>query len=82
MGLGDVHLLAAVGAVLGPRDAALIFFIAPFLGLAYAAVSVGVARLAKGEVRVIPYGPYLAAASVVMMLAHQPILDFFAKVYR
>ncbi|MCC7191640.1 MAG: prepilin peptidase [Phycisphaeraceae bacterium] len=75
MGLGDVHLLAAVGAVLGPRDAVVIFFIAPFLGLAYAAISVGVARIARGEVRVIPYGPYLAAATVVLMFFHQPILN-------
>lgn len=67
MGLGDVHLLAAIGAVLGPLDAVLIFFIAPFLGLSYVAIAIGVSRFMKGQVRIIPYGPYLAGATVVIM---------------
>jgi leader peptidase (prepilin peptidase) / N-methyltransferase len=33
MGMGDVHLLAAIGAVLGAVDPVWIFFIAPFSGL-------------------------------------------------
>ena len=41
MGLGDVHLLAAVGAVLGWFDVMLIFFIAPFSGLLWVLLSMG-----------------------------------------
>jgi len=73
MGLGDVHLLAGVGAVLGWADTTLVFFLAPFLGLAGAAVTRGVATLWRGQVRVIPYGPYLAIATVLMMAFRGPI---------
>lgn len=71
MGLGDVHLLAAIGAVLGPIDPLYVFFLAPFFGLLAALVSFGVARIYKGQARVIPYGPYLAGATLVVMLAHK-----------
>lgn len=33
MGMGDVHLMAAVGAVLGPGQATVAFFLAPFIAL-------------------------------------------------
>lgn len=75
MGLGDVHLLAAIGAVLGPVDVVLVFFVAPFLGLAGALVSAGSAALLKGQVRVIPYGPYLAGAALVVMVLREPMLE-------
>lgn len=77
MGLGDVHLLAAIGAVLGPADATFVFFLAPFLGLVGAAVTAGVAAIASGRTRVIPYGPYLAAAAVVMLLLREPVHAIF-----
>ena len=75
MGLGDVHLMAAVGAVIGWRDVILAFFIAPFFGILAAVLMAGVAALVKGKVRVIPYGPYLCAASVVVMVWRTPIWD-------
>ncbi|MFA9477185.1 A24 family peptidase [Phycisphaerales bacterium AB-hyl4] len=80
MGLGDVHLLAAIGAVLGPWEAVFTFFIAPFFGLLAALVMAGVAKLVKGEVRVIPYGPYLAGAAIVVMVLREPLFDFFGIV--
>ncbi len=67
MGLGDVHLMFAVGACLGWADAIVVFFLAPFLGLAYTGLSLGVSKLIKREVAHIPYGPHLAAASAVIM---------------
>ncbi|MEX0776257.1 MAG: prepilin peptidase [Phycisphaeraceae bacterium] len=74
MGLGDVHLLAAIGAVVGATDSVLIFFVAPFLGIFYALLAVGVSKLVKGHVRVIPYGPFIAAATVIVMILRGPIL--------
>ncbi len=74
MGLGDVHLMAGVGAVVGPIDPVLAFFIAPFIGLLVALASYGVARLARGSVRIIPYGPSLAVATLVVMVLREVIL--------
>ena len=63
--------------MLGAGDAVFVFFVAPFLGLVGAAVTTGVAAIASGRVRVIPYGPYLAAAAVVMMVLREPVYDIF-----
>lgn len=76
MGLGDVHLLAAIGAVLGPGEAVPVFFIAPFFGLAAALLTYGLAAVLKKRFQPIPYGPYLAAAAVVVMIWREPIIEF------
>jgi leader peptidase (prepilin peptidase) / N-methyltransferase len=71
MGLGDVHLLAAVGAVLGWVDPIWIFFIAPFFGLLWAVLSSGAASLLKTARRELPYGPHLAMATVVVIFGRE-----------
>jgi leader peptidase (prepilin peptidase)/N-methyltransferase len=68
MGLGDVHLLGAIGAVLGWFDPILIFFIAPFSGLAWAFLSMGISSVFKRARRELPYGPHLAVATLVVIL--------------
>jgi leader peptidase (prepilin peptidase)/N-methyltransferase len=77
MGLGDVHLLAAIGAVLGANQAILVFFIAPFFGLIGAVLTRGIGRWSPGKERIIPYGPYLAGAAVVVMVIREPLRHFF-----
>lgn len=64
MGMGDVHLLAAVGACVGWIDATLAFFGAAFVGLSYAAV----AAVFKGFRRAMPYGPHIAVAAALVIL--------------
>lgn len=64
MGLGDVHLMAAVGACIGWIDATIAFFLAAFVGLAWALGG----SLFGGLRRQLPYGPHLAVASVLVLL--------------
>lgn len=72
MGLGDVHLMAAVGACLGWIDTTLAFFAAAFVGLFWAVV---VGPLSGGKVpRALPYGPYLAIATCLVMLT-KPLIE-------
>lgn len=73
MGLGDVHLLAAIGAVLGWFDPILIFFIAPFSGLLWHVLSKGIGSVFKGARRELPYGPHLAVAALVVILCRPGI---------
>ena len=73
MGLGDVHLLAAIGAVLGWFDPILIFFIAPFSGLIWHVLSKGIGSVFKGARRELPYGPHLAVAALVVVLCRPGI---------
>jgi len=73
MGLGDVHLLAAVGAVLGAFPAVMIFFIAPFFGLIWGLLAAGFTSVFRTTRRELPYGPHLAAAAVLFILARPAI---------
>ena len=75
MGLGDVHLLGAVGAALGWCDPMLIFFIAPFSGLLWFVVTKGLGGVFGGMQKELPYGPHLAVATVLMMVFRGPIQD-------
>ena len=68
MGMGDVHLMAAAGAVIGWRDALLAYLLAPFIALGWLAIGGGVARLRGKEARELPYGPHLALACVLVFL--------------
>lgn len=81
MGLGDVHLMAAVGAVAGWKVALVAFFLAPFFGLAWAVASAGLAKVFSRQVRVIPYGPHLAAASILLIAFQQPVFDFLGELF-
>jgi len=74
MGMGDVHLLAAIGAALGWMDPIRIFFLAPFLALGWIAISRLIAKLVRREGRELPYGPHLAAATIVVVFA-RPFVD-------
>jgi len=62
MGLGDVHILAAVGAVAGWIVPSVAFFLAPVFGLLWALY-----LLVKRNQRELPYGPWLAAATFVIL---------------
>ena len=75
MGMGDVHLLAAVGAVLGWCDPVRIFFIAPFFGLLWALFAATLGSTFKIVDRQLPYGPHLALATVVVVLC-RPGVDW------
>ena len=79
MGLGDVHLLAAIGAALGWSDPIIIFFLAPFFGLLWAMFSIGLASLFRKARRELPYGPHLAAATLALILLRPAVNDGFAR---
>lgn len=66
MGMGDVHLMAAVGAALGWIDATLAFFGAAFVGVAWVVLGLVLGGRAR---RALPYGPYLAVATLLVVLA-------------
>jgi leader peptidase (prepilin peptidase)/N-methyltransferase len=74
MGLGDVHLMAAIGAVLGWTSPTVAFFVAPFFGLGYALV-----KLFLHRSREIPYGPFLSLATLLVMVLHDPIMDYLIQ---
>jgi leader peptidase (prepilin peptidase)/N-methyltransferase len=71
MGLGDVHLLAAVGACIGWIDSILTFFTAAFVGLIGTVLAMVIASAAGkkgGPQRTLPFGPSLAIACAIVVL--------------
>lgn len=68
MGLGDVHLMASVGACLGWIDPLLAFFTAPFLGIGWAVLSVFFRQFFHRKGTALPYGPHLATATIMLIL--------------
>ena len=79
MGLGDVHLLAAVGAAFGWRFALLTFFIAPFSGLTWSLLGKifgGKEGMRSGFFgKELPYGPHLALAAMILLFARPAIVN-------
>ncbi len=71
MGLGDVHLMFGVGAVVGAGGATIAFFLAPFFGILIA-IYMLIAR--KG--REMPLGPYLSLATAFVMLFYCPMAAY------
>ena len=65
MGLGDVHLMGAAGAVIGPVFVVVAFFVAPFFGLIWAA-----GQMFFKKTRQIPYGPFLSLGVFAVMIFH------------
>ena len=76
MGLGDVHLMGAAGAVIGPFWVVLAFFIAPFFGILWALY-----QAIFKKIRQIPYGPFLSAAVFVVIIFHDSIRKLISIVY-
>jgi leader peptidase (prepilin peptidase)/N-methyltransferase len=74
MGLGDVHLQAAVGAALGWKVALLAFFVAVFLALAWALAALLLGRFSRFFRREFPFGPHLAAAAILFVVARGPVV--------
>jgi leader peptidase (prepilin peptidase)/N-methyltransferase len=73
MGLGDVHLMFGVGAIIGAGAATVVFFIAPFFGLVLA-----IWMLVTGTKRELPYGPYLSLATAFCLLFYCDIAAYLA----
>lgn len=68
MGLGDVTLMAMVGAWLGWQVCVLTFFMAAFIGLGH-----GLTQFARHRENELPFGPSLCLAAAIVVVAWRPI---------
>ncbi len=76
MGLGDVHLMGAAGAVIGAKWVVLAFFLAPFFGILWALY-----QAIFKKMRQIPYGPFLSLAVFAVIIFHDWIQDILTNFY-
>lgn len=73
MGLGDVHLMFGVGAVVGAFGSTVAFFLAPFFAILLHVYL----WLVRGK-RELPYGPYLSLATGFILCFSCRIADYLA----
>ena len=77
MGGGDIKLLAMIGAFQGWQALPFVVFISSLLGTV---VGIGaMVKQRKGGRTVIPYGPFLAIASLLYLFFRREILLFFVR---
>jgi leader peptidase (prepilin peptidase)/N-methyltransferase len=80
MGLGDVKLAGAIGAMLGPGLALLSFGLAVVAG-AVLGMLLLVLRLRR-RMEYLPFGPFMAVAALVVLLAPQGVMKAAETLYR
>ena len=73
MGGGDVKLMAMIGAFVGWKLVLLVFFLAPFFGSA-----VGIITKIKDKKDIIPYGPYISLAAIVVIFWGDRVLNYLS----
>ena len=79
LGMGDVKMLAMVGAFLGWPHMLLTLVLASFSG---AFVGLAMIALQRGSMKyALPFGTFLAVGALAAMLAGQPIIDWYAGFY-
>ena len=80
MGLGDVKLLAAIGAFLGWRAALFTVFTSSLIG---GAVGLTLILLRKTDWQSrIPYGPYIVLGALTWLFFGQQLMDWYMKFVR
>jgi len=77
MGFGDVTLLAMIGTLVGWQSCLMIFFLAPFFGLA-----VGVAQWLLRRENEIYYGPFLCMATLSVIVYWGPVWDWALPMFQ
>jgi leader peptidase (prepilin peptidase)/N-methyltransferase len=75
MGGGDIKLMAMVGSFLGWQPALLAIMIGSLLGSLIGS-GLMVARVIRRE-QYIPFGPFLAVGSVLALLFHHPLFEWY-----
>ncbi len=76
LGFGDVTLMAMIGTYTGWQPILMIFVIAPFAGAVIAAGQWFVTRTHE-----IAYAPYLCVATVIVLLAWQPLWVYWGPLF-
>jgi leader peptidase (prepilin peptidase) / N-methyltransferase len=79
MGMGDVKMLAMIGAFLGWRSVLLTLILSSFVGAVVGVVLMTAKR--EGLKYALPFGTFLALAAFVAMLLGEPILNWYFRYF-
>lgn len=82
MGLGDVFLMGAVGAIFGPVAVIFSLILSSFLGSIVGVAMILVSKAKIGKQIEIPYGPYICMANLVWMFYGPKLADWYLGLLR
>ena len=77
MGLGDVFLMGAVGALFGPVAVLLTLMLSSFFGSIVGLSAVALSKTRLGSFSEIPYGPYICLGCLVWMMYGVEIVEAY-----
>jgi leader peptidase (prepilin peptidase) / N-methyltransferase len=78
LGMGDVKMLAMIGAFLGWQQMLLSLILASFVG---SIVGVGFIAAGKGSKYALPFGTFLALGALFAMITGEPLIDWYVSFY-
>jgi leader peptidase (prepilin peptidase)/N-methyltransferase len=78
MGGGDIKLAAMLGAFLGVANILVVFILSAVIGLVISLVAMLVSPALRRE-RLIPFGPFLALATVVVCFFGEEIVSYYVR---
>jgi leader peptidase (prepilin peptidase)/N-methyltransferase len=80
LGMGDVKMLAMIGAFLGWQAVLVTLVLSSFAG---ALVGLGLMAIQRGSMKLaLPYGTFLALGAVAAMLVGEPLIAWYVGFYR
>ena len=82
MGLGDVFLMGAVGALFGPLAVLVTLILSSVLGSVVGVSLVALARTKFGKFYEIPYGPYICLGCLVWMFYGPELVAWYVRLFR
>jgi leader peptidase (prepilin peptidase)/N-methyltransferase len=80
LGMGDVKMLAMIGAFLGWKLMLVTLVLGSFIG---SLIGVGIIALGRGGMKAaLPFGTFLAVGALTAAVAGDPLVDWYAGFYR
>lgn len=77
MGMGDVFLMGAIGALFGPIAVLVTLILSSFIGSLVGFAMIAFSRIRLGRFVAIPYGPYICLGCLVWMFAGLQIVEWY-----
>jgi prepilin signal peptidase PulO-like enzyme (type II secretory pathway) len=82
MGLGDVFLMGAVGALFGPYAVLVSLILSSVFGSVAGIALMLVAKIRPGRFVEIPYGPYICLGCLAYMFYGSEIISWYVNIFR
>jgi len=76
LGMGDVKMLAMIGAFLGWKAVLVTLILSSFAG---ALIGIGIIALSRGSMRLaLPFGTFLAVGAIAAMIVGEPLVSWYS----